>query len=180
MVLCLIIPQFALIFSPFDLSMAVLCEMSSLCLKRPYSYTWTNVLSISMTSLRSILYWLCLYTSTPVVYRIYSILCAVYPRFVLHLWFFTAARGQGRCLLEVWNSNKCPLGSKTCHVAFPCKFTCRGKASVAQKGGNLRVSKLKRSLSEEEKASLDTFAVIICWACRFHTTKPWQNNFNMF
>jgi hypothetical protein len=59
--LCLIIPQFALIFSPFDLSMAVLCEMSSLCLKRPYSYTWTNVLSISMTSLRSILYWLCLY-----------------------------------------------------------------------------------------------------------------------
>ena len=69
---CLISAQFALIFSHFDLSLAVLRETSTLCLKKDpciRESSWiNNTLSISMTSLRCILYWLCLYTSMPAVY----------------------------------------------------------------------------------------------------------------
>ena len=136
---CLISAQFALIFSHFDLSLAVLRETSTLCLKKDpciRESSWiNNTLSISMTSLRCILYWLCLYTSMPAVY-LYFVqfihdLCSQLP-------------GVKGWKLEGQINVHCGAKPVTSHSHVNLHAE---EGQSCTEGGNVRMSELKRSLS---------------------------------
>ena len=151
-------------------------EMSILCLKKA-SLLYVNQCPFYFFDFSAAYpIWLCLYTSMPAVYlyfvQVFHDLSSNYS------WSQLPGVKGGACW-KLEGQINVHWGAKT--VMFK-KYLLR-KVSVAQNGGDVRVSELKRSPSWSDEIRRPWICFcghhVLSLQC-FSTIKPWQNNFKMF